>query len=311
MLKSKTALLICISILLAGGVFFWKTNRSLGVTYNAEYQQGIRNALAEINIPSSGNAAAIEASSENLANFIYYRSGVQISQENKNLLKQAEQQSWTNSSKIAQNQLAQILTDVSFEKLPTLSDSDIDNMAETLRGFNDPSFSPAYQNMRQHVKLRANGEGSMEPAYFVNQIKTLRNAARGDRGSYVPLLISSSQTALYNSLLNKISDRSAQISAAQTNFFANSEIRMTPMQALLITYSVVADDLLNGNQVQLQQNLTEVQRDISTFAGEPYPMPQGHRAYGTNGYIYSSPMNLLLDESDMNRILTLIKERSN
>src|ERR1043166_3059462 len=34
---------------------------------------------------------------------------------------------------------------------------------------------------------------------------------------------------------------------------------------------------------------------------QPFPSPDGHRAYGVNGYLFSSPLDLMFDEQTVNR----------
>ena len=117
------------------------------------------------------------------------------------------------------------------------------------------------------------------------------------------------RAALYNRMLVEISERVDYLSEADPDFFGGTKGNMTPMQAMLLTYSVVSDDMLVGNQTELQQKETEVQQLASSFGTEPYPSAQGHKAYGVNGYVYSSPTNLLLDDSTTSKILNLIKQK--
>jgi hypothetical protein len=44
--------------------------------------------------------------------------------------------------------------------------------------------------------------------------------------------------------------------------------------------------------------------------GEKYPSPEGHFALGANGYITSTPLDLVFDEQTLNRMLDHIQERS-
>lgn len=293
--------------LVMGGVFFWKATSTSSTSNTQEFYQGVRNALSEINLPDSNNAVAINSAADNFSNFINYRSGVQINQSNKNLLTQSEQSAWSNSKRITKADLAQILTDVSFERLVALSDSDINNMAETLRGFNPPGGLPSsYQSIRGSVKVRADGEGAMMPNQFIGQLKSTRDTFVEGSSTKV---IEMTRAALYNRMLVELSERVDYLNEADPDFFGETKGSMTPMQAMLLTYSVVSDDMLVGNQNELQQKVTEVQQLASGFGTEPYPSAQGSKAYGANGYVYSSPTNLLLDDSTTSKILNLIKQK--
>ena len=311
--KKTLALALCIFTLLIGGVFFLQTNSTSGVTYDEEFNQGMRNALAEINLSNDGSLVTVNASSDNLTNFIYYRSGVQFNQTNKDLLRTNEQKSWAQSKKITQAQLTQILQEVAFDKLTTLSDADIDNMAGNLCGFNAPNLSAGYQQARGTVRLRANGEGPMEPSYFVNELKSIRNEeiAWRSAGTRPTLQAQMTRSAFYNRVLNDIANRMKYLSAADPNFSGSSTNDMTPVEAMLLVYATVTDDMLMNNQSELQQRMSDRQQAVSQFWQSPYPLPQGTRAYGENGYIYATSTNLLLDNAATTAILNLIKERSN
>jgi hypothetical protein len=316
--KKKIILVFSLAALTFSAMFFWKTSSTSGITNGEEFNQKIRNSMAEVNLPRTNDSAAITTASESFSNYVYYRSGVNLGPTNKSLLRQIEQNAWNQSKKISNSQLAQILTDVAFEKLVTLTDSDINNMAETLRGFNDRSLPAVYQNGRTMVRLRANGEGSMEPQYFVSQLISIRNTqtaySQNPYGGRPPLVVQSSRAALYNGIVNEISACVSVLKAADPNFFGDPTTAskgLTPMQAMLVAYSVISDDMLVGNEAELRQKMSILQQTISQYWATPYPSPQGRRAYGTNGYIYSSPTNYLLDEASVARILNLINERSN
>lgn len=311
--NKNVAIVIALSIITLSGVFLWKSNSALGVTNSAEFNQKILNSLAELNLPKSSDLSLINAAPDNLGNYIFYRSGVTLSQTNKDALRQSEQTSWSQNKRIGQSHLAQILTDVAFEKLVTLSDAEINDMSETLRGFNDASMSPTFQSGRRMVRLRANGEGSLEPQYFISQLAYARDAQIAynlQRSGYPPLLIQANRAALYNRIVNEVSVRVNTLTAADPDFLDGSK-NLTPTKAMLVSYAVVTNDMLLGNSTDIQQFMADEQQTISRFWNQQYPSPQGRKAYGVNGYVYSSPTNYLLDDSSVARVLTLINERSN
>ncbi len=309
----KLAITLSIFALLLSGAFLWKTTSTSGTTDDEQFHQEIRNALTEINFANRSNTVAVSTTTNNLANFISYRSGIQLNQANKNLLNQNEQNALDNSKRITKNQLAQILTDVAYEKLVTLSDADINSMADNLRGFYAPNMLPIFQDGRGSVRLRANGVGTMEPNSFIDRLKSIRNnQIRVNQRGENELLTDLTRSAFTNRIEGEITRRTGTLAEADANFFGGSANNdMTPMQAMLVTYAVTTDDMLMGNQAELQQKMTEFQQTISQFWGQSYPSPQSQRAYGVNGYIYSTPANILLDDAATTRILNLIQERGN
>ena len=313
--NKKLCITLVIFTLLISGVLFWKTSFTSGTTNDEAFRQGMRNALAEINF-STGNApVSVSTTTNNLANFINYRTGIQLSQTNKNLLIQNEQSALDNSKRIDKFQLAQILTDVAYEKLVTLSDADINNMSENLRGFNAPNMPPDYQGFRDFVHLRADGEGTMQPSQFINQLKSIRDnqiAYNRKQTASSQWLVSLQRQSLLSHIESEITQRAASLVSAEPNFFGGSaNFDMTPTQAMLLTYSVAADDMLVGSQTELQQKMAAHQQFVSRYGNQPYPGSQGQHAYGVNGYIYSTPVNIVLNDSTTTRILNLIQERGN
>ncbi len=312
--NSKTLIiaLVIVAVAVTGGLF-WKLNSVSAVSPSEEYKQRVRNALSEINLSNNQNLVSANSSSASLSDFIYYRSGVQLSQANKDSLAQIQMNSLAQTKKVSQDQLVQIITDVAFEKLVTFSDANISSMSDSLCGCSDPNLPPSFK--RDMVKLRANLEGYMPKTTFVSQLKYARDAeiSYRQKGSrYPPLLRQANRMALKNRVSKEVSDRSNYLVAADPNFFNGSAANeMTPMQAILLTYSVITDDSLAGNRAELEKQMLDNQQDVTNFIKTPYPSPQGHKAYGVNGYQYSTPTDLLFDDAAVTRVLSLIQERSN
>lgn len=291
-------IILCVSAVVMVAAF-WKTDVSSGTTDLEIYNQHARDGLAEINLPVNNDLNAINSAADNLTNFVYYRSGVQISQSNKDLLKNTEQNFRSQSKKITPDQLSQILTDVVVERLPNLTNSEIESAAESLRGFTAPDLPLRFQQGRTNVTLRANGEGLMPVSTFQSEVINIRNSCVN---KYV-------QSAIASRISLEIERKISAFSDASPEYFGNAKSGLTPMQALLITYSVVTDDYLDYNQSGLNQRMQSVQQGISQVIGGAYSSPANHRAYGENGYLYSSPASLALNDTSINRILTLIAER--
>ena len=83
---------------------------------------------------------------------------------------------------------------------------------------------------------------------------------------------------------------------------------MTPLQALLVTYSVASDDPLWYSQEHLDSLKQNVQRVMTERLGN-YPAAMGRPAYGRNGYIFSTPLDILLDQNTTARIFERIDQR--
>lgn len=314
--KKLITLSLAMFVALTAGVFMWTATTTSGTTDSAEFKQEIRNAISEANLAKNNDTTAIYATPDNLANFIYNRSGIQFSQTNKDSLRLIEQQAWNQSKRITQGGLANALTQVSFERLVNLSDTDIDNMAVTLTGFDAPGLSNFYQGSRDTVVLRFTGEGRMTKTAFKNQVQFARDNAVACQSialcsSEEMFQYEMTRAALRNRIANEISIRMNSLGRADENFSGGNIDDMTPAEAMLISYSVVTNDLIAGSQSELLQKMSALQQTRSQLANKSFVSPQGYRAFGTNGYLHSSPATLLLDDATTARILTLIKQEGN
>jgi hypothetical protein len=79
---------------------------------------------------------------------------------------------------------------------------------------------------------------------------------------------------------------------------------------VLIAYSAVTTDFLEYSEANLNKFMNGMQKARTERWGQNYPSPEGHRAFGVNGYLVSSPLDLVFDERTVNRMLDHIQERS-
>lgn len=285
------------------GALTWKLNTSTGTTTTEEYKQQIRNGLAEIAVPTSGNIESINSASDNLANFIYYRSGVQISQANRGLLQSAEQKAWSDSKRVDAATLTQILTDIAAERIPTLTNAEIAGITDSLRGFNAPGLPASFQGDRVNITLRARGYGRMSAESFSTELSTIR-----DGGAIIRPTVKS---LIYTSLATEVDTLIDTLRETDPQFFGGTRSSMTPLKAFLVAYAVVADDALTHNQADLTQKMQNAHQRTMQVTGGNFPSPEGHKAYGDNGYFHNSPTSIILNDASVARLLNLIQERAN
>lgn len=303
----KKNVVFCAGFLLvaafAFGAFNWQKNQAQAKNNDEEYHQNIRNALAEINLPTANNPSEINAVADNLANFMRYRSGVQLSQANKDLLRELEGKSWQQSKKINRGYLTRILSDAAVEKIINATDADIEYVAKILSGFDAPDLPDSFKRGNKHVQMRHSGASYVEQEDFIEQAKVLRDTIKSNK------IV---QSFVVSAIDREIEQRINLLAIASPQDFGNSRTDLTPAQAVLITYTVVTDDVPQQNQKALQQLMENIQKGIMRInKGQHYPSPQGYRAFGANGYLFSTPANLLLDDAAITKILNGIKEKSN
>ncbi len=303
-IKKKTRFLWIIgyAIVLIIAFVVIKSDTSSGFTTSEQYKQEIRNALAEVNVPTSNNQSDISAASQSLSNFMLYRSGVQLSQSNKSLLETAELNFWSDSKRVNSTELAQIITDIANENIPQLSNGQIDTVTESFRGFNSQGVPAGYAQGRNFTKLRASGRGRMSATNFSTELTSLRDG--GIESKIAQAMISLAVSG-------EVDTKVKTIAEAEPNFFGSSNFDMTPIQALLITYSVVTDDQLLHDESTLQQKMQALHQGLEQITSQSFPSPQGHKAYGDNGYMFSSPASVVLSDASITRLINLIQERGN
>lgn len=304
--------LLLASYLAIAGVFFvWTSVRVQGVTLTQTEQQKIQDALAEAACPRSNNSTSINAAAANLDAFIYARSGINLSSVNRTALTSSEQYSWTNNKTLAPADLEEIMVATANDKLVTLSDTDISNMADSLRGFTTSGLPTAFQSRRSYVKLRANGSGRQPATEFVNHLKGMRDTEiDGRSGGRPTLAVTLQRAAVASAIEADLKDKVAILNAADPTFFGNGS-QITPTQALLLYYMVASDDFLMGDQTEVNSTMSGLQSLASNATNSSYPSPAGHRAYGANGYLFSSPVNYLLDDSTVSSFVGAVQARIN
>lgn len=283
------------------GALAWQVNTSSGITATEEYSQKVKNGLAELELPKRNDKSSVNAAPQRISNFIHHRSGVKISASNKNILRSAEQDAWDNSKRVDASALTQILTDIALERISATSDSEVTGITDSLRGFNAPGLPEGLQKSRSMVKLRASGMSRMPADEFNLELTKIRDSG-------TPNIVT--KNLIYISLASEVNRRVNVIRDADPQFFGGTQSRMTPSQALLVAYAVIADDPLFG-EADLAQQMQKKQEVSSRAARKDFPSPNGHKAYGDNGYLYSSPTGILFNDASVERLITLIQERGN
>jgi hypothetical protein len=268
--------------------------------FYASLQDGVGQ---EVSIAQSGaSQETVQTSVTSLANFINYRSGIALSGVVKTRLTQLEAETLSNSRRrLKTDDLAYILAETALEKAASMTDAEINNAAEVLRGFNAPTLSAAFQNGRDKVKLRASRAGSLSPQEFVAQVQKVRDADDTSKKIF--------KSAISVALSKEIQSRQDFLSAAMPSKYGNVSDAMTPVQAMLITYSIASDDLLTQSSANLQARMQSIQAGITQMTGQAYPSPNNYKAFGNNGYIFSTPLDMAFTEASLNSLLDKIAQR--
>lgn len=240
--------------------------------------------------------------------FIYDRSGQCLSETTKKRLVELEASVLSGSARhLSVNDLTDVLTSVALERASLLTDAEIKHAVETLRGFDTPDLPEGLRLGRDATRLRASKVGP-SPEELTEHFMSLRSPA--NRSAY--------ESAARNVIDSTLKGRLSLFSAAAPqqwggawNPVTNSEgaVGISPQQALILTYSIASDDYLEDSVTNLRARMGGMRQALIGRLGH-YPSPDGHFAYGVNGYFYSTPINLVFDVATVGRFLDRVEERS-
>ncbi|MDX6498415.1 MAG: hypothetical protein QOG23_1675 [Blastocatellia bacterium] len=270
-----------------------------------EFLDSVRDGVGtEVRFARQGDdSASVRASVESLARFMRERAGVDLSNHSKDRLAELESQTLDGTGRrITSDELGRIIATTAVERISELSDDQIDRATETLRGFDDPELPDSFRRGRTMVQLRASVSGNLTPEEFRGQVKAIRDTNRVMRGL---ILAGGSRAAA-----DLVERRRRFLGDALPDQFGSATAGFTPVQALLVTYSAVSDDYLTHSGANLRKRLKSIHDGMERITGQRYPSHEGRRAYGPNGYIFSTPLDTVFDDQTINRLFDHIQERS-
>lgn len=277
-----------------------------------QYHARIRDGVGrEVQFASPGDPpGTIRASVNSVDNFIFKRSGVKLSGPTKTRLAEMERLTLKGGTRrLSISELNDVLTSTAFERLGRLTDEEILHVDDTLRGFNAPDLPRRFARRVIYLPGRLVLISSDK---FVGQLKALRDQTNTPLGE---ILKGATHREIADVVHRRISTLSEAVpekfaGAWDTNNDREGDTGVTPLQAVLLAYSVASSDLLTGSEASLAKEMRGIQYGSSRLLGENYPSPEGHLACGVNGYITSTPLDLVFDEQTINRLLDHIQERS-
>jgi len=309
----KVVMLATLACAIAVGInlFYVSATNPNRADYKRQYNARVRGGFSEVRFAPDGSShGEVRASVESVARFIRKRSGVDLSQAATAKLATMEERVLSGEAhRISGSDLSAILRDVAYERVAELTDQDIDHAVETLRGFNAPDLPEAYRRGRDIIYIRADRGGTKVNEKVFAQLREFRDQAHAGKDTFKYLLGSyaSKEVDSRARLFNEVSPEHFARSSDSASPF---DVTLTPAQALLVAYSVLSDDRLLDSEVEHHKNLKLIHDFRAKHSGGYYPDPKGHFAYGVNGYLYSSPLDLFMGEQAMNRFLQLVEERS-
>lgn len=309
-----TLLLACGALVVAG---VWRSSAykandktAMKLKFHARVRDGVGR---EVKLDKRGDSAGqIRAAVESVDNFIAKRSGVRLSASVEDRIGAMEERAQNGAGRLTLNQLSSVINATVLERFSKLSDAEIEYVDESLRGFNAPGMPKKYDRdfhfpggyvfigtPREKTvgRLKAVRDQLGTPAgeIFEGMARGFVSKQVQGRAQY----LGGAVPEQFGNLWDVVNDKENDTAAGG----------VTPLQAVLIAYSLVSDDYLEDSEKTLNEGMARHQTSITKLAGQPYPSPAGHYAYGVNGYSFSSPLDLVFDEQVINRLLDRIEER--
>jgi hypothetical protein len=278
-----------------------------------QYHARIRDGVGrEVELARGSSPAQIRHAVDSVAKFVERRSGVSLSEATKNRLATLEERVQSgNGRRLPFDAFSVALSATVLERFSSLNDQELARMDETLRGFNAPDMPKGYA---RDFKLP---EGfvsiGIPPETTIGRLKAVRDGLNTPARDVFAAMFR--EKVLYN-----VKGKARNLAKAVPEHFGNlwdvtgdnessaDDAGFTPLQAFLFTYSLVSNDALDYSQANLRKYMEADQKYWTEKLGQPYPNPEGHHAYGVNGYLFSSPLDLIFDEQTINHLLDRIEK---
>lgn len=310
------AVVACAALLTAGALRSSALKRDGKAEEKRQFQARVRDGVGKgVALAARGSSQGeVRSAVNSVANFIERRSGVSLSGRTKVRLAEMEGRVSSGAGRgLSLNELSDIITATALERVSALSDREIAYVDETLRGFNAAGM-PKHYNRDFSLPGGIVFVGTAREK-TIARLQAVRDQSGGPAGDVL-------KGMLGRVVKDRVKDRARYLSESVPEQFGNMWDTLgggeravadgggvTPLQAILTTYSLVSDDYLSDGDEALSKRMKTFQAAVTRATGEAYPAPSGHRPFGVNGYIFSSPLDLVLDEQTVNRLLDGLEER--
>lgn len=287
--RHLTATALAAAFVLAGSAAVWHASKLPVEASSSKEKQQLQERLrrgvgSEVRFASAAaHPRQIDEAVRSTDEFIFWRSGLRMSDETKKRLAKAESDVLKGKVQpITLGELTDSLTTAVVDRLATMTDEEIEHAAEVSSDVNG------------EIRSRADGRwGVLTKKELIEQAKSGREwSQRGD---------SALRAGLHMMIEEEVGDRAVKLGAALPEQFGQAGARgVTPTQALLIAYSVAADDPLADSRGDIEQTIVQKRIDARmTREQKKAQKNQSGRPYGARGTIHpSAPQFFLKDGVD-------------
>lgn len=294
----NAALTVVTTIIAVLAVFAaWSPRPSLSANATAE-ASGFESLVASVRAgvmtsvptaPLGGTTEQADAACTATKSFIAQRSGIELSERAIEALSASERRfvaaEFTGTSADA---LVEAMTDWAVDDvLMSVTAADIETSIEAARGFDAPDLPDGFRRGRSRVVI---GTGSSTVWSTQEEARAAVAAARADESLRAVL-----RDRLRGRVDHDVNERIRVFSSADPTRFDRDAL--SPVEVVLITYSIAAGDYLGGSTAEVRERMRNVQKWIAAQDGH-FPSPEGRLPYGTNGYLHSSPADVFIARID-------------
>jgi hypothetical protein len=268
---------LAVAAVIVGGAAAWRASKLPAEAFSEDKQNSKerlrRGVGSEVRFASvTSRPEQVDEAVRSAADFIRWRSGLVMSDETRKSLAKAESDVLKGKAKrITLGELTDDLTSAVVDRLATATDEEIELAAD------------ASTDANGGISSRADGKwGVVTRDEFIRQVKSGREwSKQGD---------SAVSVALRPMVEEGVSERASALGAALPEQFGQAGTQgVTPTQALIIAYSVGADDPLTDSRGDIEQALVQKRMEASQTREQKKAQKNvSGRPYGPRGAVHPS-----------------------
>ena len=271
-------------------VTVWQTSR-FAATASSEDRQNLQKQLhkgvgSEVRFASRAEQADDAVASA--ADFIFWRSGLKMSDDMKKKLAKAERDVLNGKSRyISVSELTDNMTTAVVDRLATITDEEIKEVTE------------ASSDANGEIRSRADAKwGVLTKKDLIQQAQAGREWSRSEDVGL--------QTGLHSMIEGEVNNRVSTLSTMLPEQFGNANSKgVTPTQALVIAYSVATDDPLTNSRSDMAEQLRQRRMEERQTREEWKATNRSVRPYGPRGWAHPSAPQLFFTKGSVNKLFNL------
>ena len=271
---------------------------------NEQYVAKLSQTMTEVSIAST--TAEVSMSVDSLNNFMQERAGIGLSAAiSQELIKKESAFLNKKEQGISFDKFVDALTTVGLNRLSQLTDDEIEQVVDVLKGtFDSPSVPEKVRNAGSERML------AIRPGYYVmmskeDAIKQIKLFGCAEAQVMVKGVVRNFIAEQVKDTLSALAKASPEKFGANWNSDSNKPAaNLSPTQCFLLTYSLASGDLLVFDSTNLAKEKEKLHSYYVKKFGN-YPRPEGNAAYGDNGYLYRSPASIFFGEKEQIKLLSV------